>query len=95
MKKILMIAAALCCAAVLTVNGADDKKAPEKKGEKKKVELTDAQKTLLKELMEKYDANKDKKLDKDERAKISDEDKKKALEAKLPGFGPGKKKENK
>jgi flagellar capping protein FliD len=87
MKKTLWIAAALCAAA-LTVNAAD-----EKKTEKKKVELSEDQKKTLKEIVEKYDANKDGKLDKDERSKISAEDLKKAQDAKLPGFGPVKKKD--
>lgn len=89
MKKTLWIAAAMCAVA-LTVNAADEKKA-----EKKKVELSEDQKKALKEITEKYDTNKDGKLDKDERAKISADDQKKAQDAKLPGFGPGKKKDKK
>lgn len=80
MKKLFTLALGLLCAAALTVNAADEKKRPE---------LTDEQKKVYKELLEKYDTNKDGKLDKEERAKMSDEDKDKL--AKL--FPKKKKKE--
>ncbi len=51
-------------------------------------ELTAEQKALRKEMTEKYDTNKDGKLDKEERAKISAEDKQKMEHA---GLGPKKK----
>lgn len=66
MKKLLLAALTLCFALSLTSAFAAD-------GEKK--ELTDDQKAVRKEMLEKYDANKDGKLDKDERAKMTDEDK--------------------
>ncbi len=84
MKKLIATVLGLTCAAALTVSAAD-------KG--KKVELTGEQKTLLKELTEKYDSNKDGKLSAEEKKAISADDQKKAAEAKLPGFGaPAKKK---
>ncbi len=82
MKKLTATILGLLCAAALTVNAAD-------KGKK---ELTDDQKAVLKELTEKYDTNKDGKLDMAEKKAISEADLKKATDAKLPGFG-GKKKD--
>ena len=54
----------------------------------KKHEPTEEQKTLRKELLEKYDTNKDGHLDKEEKAKMSAEDKEKAKKA---GLGAHKK----
>src|SRR5947209_17473630 len=65
MKKILMMALVLLCAGSLTVNAAARR------------QLTDEQKKLQKELLEKYDANKDGKLDKEEKGKMTAEDKEK------------------
>lgn len=61
MKKLLM---ALCftCALAMAVQAGEGKKARK---------MTDEQKTARKALVEKYDANKDGKLDKDERSKIT------------------------
>ena len=81
MKKLTATILGLLCAAALTVNAAD----------KKKVELTDDQKKVMKELVEKYDTNKDGKLSPEEKKGISAEDLKKAEDAKLPGFGAKKK----
>jgi hypothetical protein len=58
-------------------------------GGKKPAKLTEDQRKLRQELLEKYDTNKDKKLDKKERAKISKEDKEKLEKA---GLGPHAKK---
>ena len=44
----------------------------------KKGKMTEEQQQTRKDLLEKYDANKDGKIDKDERAKMSDDDKAKA-----------------
>jgi hypothetical protein len=52
---------------------------PKKKGPPVSEEL----RALHKEITEKYDANEDGKLDKDERAKISDEDKKRVRDARM------------
>lgn len=80
MKKLLLAALTLCFAMSLTSFAAD--------GEKKKRELTDEQKAVRKEMIEKYDANKDGKLDKEEMGKMSAEDKEKYQKA----FPPRKKK---
>ncbi|HUR46955.1 MAG TPA: hypothetical protein VMZ27_13840 [Candidatus Saccharimonadales bacterium] len=79
MKKFIIMALSLCCATSITLSAAEGKKK----------ELTDDQKKLQKEMLEKYDANKDGKLDKEERSKISADDKKKMSEA---GIGGGRKK---
>jgi hypothetical protein len=68
MKKLLTILA-LVCASTLAVNAQEGDAKP------KRPELTAEQKALRKEMIEKYDANKDGKLDKEERAKMSAEDK--------------------
>ncbi len=80
MKKLLAIVVGLICATSLTLSAAD---APAKK----KQPLTAEQKQARKELLEKYDTNKDGKLDRAEKAKMTQEDKEKW--AKL---NPGKKK---
>jgi len=66
---------------------------PTKHGKHAKRVLTPEQKTLLKEMLEKYDANKDGKLEKKERAKMTKEDKEKCKKAGLftPKKGEGKK----
>ena len=85
MKK-LLIALCITCALTLAV------RAEEAKEGKKKDAPTAEQKAARKALLEKYDANKDGKLDKDERAKITEEERKKAGYAKK-GEGKKKKKE--
>lgn len=73
MKKTLILS--LLTGVVLTGSlYAEDAKPAPKDGPKR--ELTAEQKKLRQEIVAKYDANKDGKLDKDERAAISDEDKK-------------------
>ena len=76
MKK-LLVALCFTCALVLAVQAGEGKQG------KKKHEQTAEQKALHKEILAKYDANKDGKLDKDERAKISAEDKAKMEKAGL------------
>ncbi len=83
MKKFTIIALGLLTATALTVSAAE---------KKEKKPLTDDQKKVLKEITDKYDLNKDGKLDKEESAKISDDDKKKMKDAGLPG-APAKKKD--
>ncbi|MEY2428019.1 MAG: hypothetical protein QOJ40_904 [Verrucomicrobiota bacterium] len=73
MKKLLVALLGLACAFTLTVNAAEGKKH----------ELTDDQKAVMKDMLAKYDANKDGKLDKEERAKMSAEDKEKMQKAGL------------
>ncbi|NDA68605.1 MAG: hypothetical protein EB141_06140 [Verrucomicrobia bacterium] len=82
MKKFLVLALGLLTASALTVSAAE---------KKEKKPLTEEQQKLQKELVEKYDTNKNGKLDPDEIEKISEEDKKKAKDAGLP-LGGGKKK---
>ena len=83
MKKLLVAIVGFACAAALTVNAAEGKE---------KHKLTDEQKTVQKEMLKKYDKNNDGKLDKEERASISKEDKEKMQKA---GLGHKKKEESK
>lgn len=76
MKK-LLVALCFTCALVLAAQ-ADDTTSG-----KKKHEQTAEQKALHKEMLAKYDTNKDGKLDKAEKAKISAEDKSKMEKAGL------------
>jgi len=77
MKKILSTLLILGCATALTVHAEE--------GEKKKKEMSPEAKALQKQIVGKYDANKDGKLDKEERSKISAEDKAKMEKAGLIG----------
>jgi len=86
MKRALITVLGLLCAASITLSAAD---APKKK------ELTEEQKKIQKEMIEKYDANKDGRLDREERAKISAEDKEKMQKAGLWGGQRKKKEESK
>jgi len=79
MKKIIVAALALVFAAGLMVN-AQDTNAPTPKVKK---ELTAEQQALKKEMVAKYDTNKDGKLDKTEIAAMSQEDKDKMIKAGL------------
>ena len=81
MKKLLVAAIGLLCATTILVQAQDAKPA--------KKELTPEQQTLMTEMLAKYDANKDGKLDKTERAAMSQEDKDKMVKA---GLMKGKKK---
>ncbi|MGZ4963320.1 MAG: hypothetical protein ACXWC8_12260 [Limisphaerales bacterium] len=86
MKKILVTIAGVICATAICVHAADDSTAP-----KKHHKMTEEQKAVQKEMLEKYDTNKDGKLDKEEKAKISAEDKEKMKKA---GLGGDHKKKN-
>lgn len=88
MKKILVTIAGVICATAIAVH-ADDTTAP-----KKHHKMTDEQKQVMKDMLDKYDTNKDGKLDKDERAKISAEDKEKMKKAGLGGGAHSKKKDS-
>jgi len=79
MLRVLAVTLGLCAAVVFSARGADGDAKPAK---------GDDQKAARKELIEKYDKNKDGKLDKDERAAMSAEDKEKWAKA----SGGGKKK---
>ena len=82
MKKVLATMIGLGCALALTLNAAVADKKPHKR--------TPEQKALLKEMLSKYDADKNGKLSKEEQAKISSEDREKMQKA-----GLGQKKKNK
>ena len=71
MKKLLVIALGILVAGTVSVNAA--------KGSKKS--MTPEQENLKKEMVEKYDANKDGKVDEQEAAKVDRADKKKMKEA--------------
>ena len=77
MKKSLIVLC-LTCALTLVAQARDDDKKAE--GGKKN-EATPEQKAARKAMIEKYDTNKDGKLDAEEKAKISEEDKAKMKEA--------------
>lgn len=92
MKKFLLLSV---LTATLTLNAQDAPKAPQERppgrrpsGPPRK-ELTVEQKKTQADLLAKYDVNKDGHIDKDERAKMTPEDRKKAREAGLGGGGPG------
>ncbi|MEO7299718.1 MAG: hypothetical protein ABI042_14215 [Verrucomicrobiota bacterium] len=85
MKKLAIIILGICLAGTVTTLSAKDKAA------KHEGAPTEEQKAMRKELLEKYDTNKDGKLDKEEKSKISAEDKEKAKKA---GMGAHKKKES-
>jgi hypothetical protein len=67
MKRLFIAGLGLACAAAMTLN-------TRASGHKN---LTDDQKAVLQEMLAKYDANKDGKLEKDERVKMTKEDRKK------------------
>jgi len=77
----LLAIAGILCAFALTANASEGKH-----------KLTPEQKALRKEIIEKYDTNKNGKLDKQERAKISKEDKERLEKA---GLGHKKRHESK
>ena len=86
MRKLLALVVTL---GALTVgNAVIAQPAAEKPAKKERPVLTDEQKKIRADLLAKYDTNKDGKLDKDELAKVSAEDKAKLKEAHLGG-GPG------
>jgi hypothetical protein len=74
----------LVLAAAFTLNAQEGPKGPPPgEGRPPRPKLTEEQKKQRAELVAKYDANKDGKLDKEERTKVSDEDRKL-----LRSFGP-------
>jgi hypothetical protein len=83
MKRVSLIIAGICLAATLNLRAADAPASGDKPAAKGR---TEEQKKLLKEITDKYDTNKDGKLDKDERQKISTEDKERLKKA---GLGRG------
>ena len=90
MKKLLVTLCFMCALAIAA--HAEDKAEgakPEAAKPAAKKTVTAEQKSFRKELKDKYDANKDGKLDADEKAKISNEDWEKA------GYAPRKEKKEK
>lgn len=81
MKKLLVT---LCVMSALAIAAQAEDSTAAAKPAAKKHETTAEQKAVMKEIKEKYDTNKDGKLDKEERAKISAEDKAKMEKAGLP-----------
>ena len=89
MKRVSLIIAGICLAATLNLRAADEAAASDKPAAKP--HRTEEQKKLLKEINDKYDTNKDGKLDKEERTKISADDKERLKKA---GLGRGSKKKS-
>jgi methionine-rich copper-binding protein CopC len=79
MKKLLVMALGLLVATAVTLNAQEATKTETTK----KKDQTPEQKQHMKEMVKKYDLNSDKKLDKDELAKVSADDKKKMQEEKI------------
>ena len=80
MLRVLILAVGLCGALPLSVRAADEDKKPETR---RRPQLTEEQKALMKEIREKYDKDKDGKLSAEERKAISAEDKAKMEKAGL------------
>lgn len=74
MKRLIVALCALAVATAFTVNAAEEAK---KEAAPEKAKPTPEQRAFMKEMVAKYDTNGDKKLDKEERAKMSAEDKEK------------------
>ncbi|HSH94805.1 MAG TPA: hypothetical protein VK968_11715 [Roseimicrobium sp.] len=94
MKKLASVCFALALLSIAGtsfVSAAEGDKKAEGKGDGKRPELTEEQKTLRKEMTAKYDTDKDGKLSKEEREKMSAEDK--AKMAKVFPNAPKKKKD--
>lgn len=88
MKRLLIGVYSVCVAASLIAVRADDTSQTSKTTTStsttaKHKGLTEEQKTLRKEMLEKYDSNHDGKIDKEERKKVTDEDKVKLKKAGL------------
>lgn len=94
MRKLLAFLAIVGALSVVNVASAQQAPAPAH-DKKAKAALTDEQKKLRHDLLAKYDANKNGKLDPDELAKVSEEDKAKMKEAHLGPPPGGKHKKDK
>ncbi len=82
MKKLLVASVALFCATAIVVQAQDATP------KKEKHKMTAEQKQVMSDMLAKYDTNKDGKLDKTERAAMTQEDKDKMTKA---GLGMKKK----
>ena len=80
--RVLILALGLCGALTLTANAADDEKKAEPR---KRPPLTEEQKTLMKEIREKYDKDKDGRLDLVEQKALKPEDKQRLSQAGMGG----------
>jgi len=80
MNKILVAVTGMLCASALVVSAQDTSKP-------KKSKLTAEQQAVQKEMLAKYDTNKDGKIDKTEQAAMSKEDKEKMTKAGLSKTG--------
>ncbi|HEV2693904.1 MAG TPA: hypothetical protein VG347_13505 [Verrucomicrobiae bacterium] len=83
MKKLIVATLAIICASAVVLQAQDATMTP------KKSKLTPEQQTVMTEMLAKYDTDKNGKLDKTERAAMTQEDKDKMTKA---GLGPKKKK---
>jgi len=79
MKKMWVLAIVALCATAMAVSAAQKNNGAAKR------QMTPEQKQVWDEIVKKYDANGDGKLDKDEKAKISADDKKKMKDVGLIG----------
>ena len=86
MKTFITLLTACSIGLGATFAAEEDKKPA--KGKKPRPILNEDQRALMKEIREKYDADKDGKISQGERAKISEEDKKRIRDA---GIGPKRK----
>ena len=86
MLKLMILTLGLLCATSLATRADEPADKPARKG---RPQLTEEQKALHKSMLEKYDTNKDGKLDADERKSISQDDREKF---KKGGLGPRRKK---
>jgi hypothetical protein len=82
MLRALLLAVGLSSALVLVASAQDGDKKPERP---QRPPLTEEQKALRKEIVEKYDKDKDGKLSAEERKSISEEDRAKMQKAGLGG----------
>ena len=93
MRKLLALVVTL--GALTVANAVLAQPAADKPAKKERPVLTDEQKKLRTDLLAKYDTNKNGKLEADELAKVSDEDKAKLKEAHLGPPPGGKHKKDK
>jgi Flp pilus assembly protein CpaB len=92
MKRLIVALCALAVATAFTVNAAEEAK---KEAAPEKAKPTPEQRAFMKEMVAKYDTDGDKKLSKEERAKISAEDKEKMKANHGKAAAPGQNKEKK
>ena len=88
MFREMILAVGLGGVMVLAANAADEPKNPtDKPAVRRRAQLTEEQKSMMKDIREKYDKDKDGKLSAEERKAISEEDKAKMEKAGLGGRG--------